>query len=194
MLYKTDLRRAKTINLLKEGGVGVLATDTIYGLVGSALNPLTIERMYVLRGRTSEKPMVILISSPVDLTIFKIKLDDFQEQFLLRVWPGRVSVILPCPNSEFKYLHRGTESLAFRIPQKENLVELIRQTGPLVAPSANPEDLAPATTIREAKNYFGNKVDFYLDEGRVLSLPSTLVAIENGKLVVKRNGAVNVIE
>lgn len=193
MLDKIDPRRAKTINLLKEGEVGVLATDTIYGLVGSALNPATVEHMYVLRGRTPEKPMVILISSLGDLTIFKIKLDDFLKQFLLRVWPGKVSVILPCPNSEFKYLHRGTENLALRIPQKEDLVELIRQTGPLVAPSANPEGLAPAKTLEEAKSYFGDKADFYLDEGQLEGLPSTLVAFENGRVVIKRAGAVDVL-
>lgn len=138
--------------------------------------------------------MIVLISSLDDLQLFKIKLNKKEREVIAKLWPGKVSIILNCPYPEFKYLHRGTNTVAFRFPKKVGLIGLIDKTGPLVAPSANPEGREPAKTIEEARIYFRDQVDFYLDEGRVLSLSSTLVAIENGKLVVKRNGAVNVIE
>lgn len=168
----------------------MLGTDTIYGLVGSALLPETVERIYRLQGRDPKKPMIILISSLQDLDIFKIEIDDNLQQALSKLWPGKVSVILPCPNFKFKYLHRDTKTLAFRLPQKEELINLLRETGPLVAPSANLEGKEPAKAIEEARVYFRDQVDFYLDEGRVEGLPSTLVAIEKGKCMVKRNGAI----
>lgn len=181
--------KKEIIDLLKQGGVGVLGTDTIYGLVGRALQPETVERIYELRGRDPGKPMIVLIGSLDDLSLFQIKLKNNERKILSKLWPGKVSVILPCPNHEFEYLHRGTETLAFRLPQKEELINVLRETGPLAVPSANPEGLAPAKTIEEAKSYFGDKVDFYLDEGWLEGLPSTLVTLENGKMVIKRKGA-----
>ncbi len=184
--------KEEVIDLLKKGGVGVLATDTIYGLVGSALKPETVERIYKLRYRDSGKPMIVLIGSLGDLGLFKIKLSGEEKSLTAKLWPGAVSIILNCPYSEFRYLHRGTNTVAFRIPQKEGLINLVEETGPLVAPSANPEGLPPAKTVKEAKNYFADQADFYVDEGEMDGLPSTLVAFEDGKIVVERPGAVDI--
>lgn len=180
----------KIVDLLKKGGVGVLPTDTIYGLVGSAMKTEAVQRIYKLRYRNFRKPLIVLISSLGELNYFRIKLRGNEKALVGKIWPGKVSLILPCPHPEFKYLHRGTNTIAFRLPDKKFLVALLKETGPLVAPSANPMDFEPAKTIREAKKYFGNKVDFYLDAGKIESVPSTLVALENGKVVIKRQGAV----
>lgn len=185
-----ESERLRIINLLREGGVGVLATDTIYGLVGSALRSDTVERIYKLRYRESKKPTIVLISSLEELNLFEIKLAEDELGLLSKIWPGKVSVILSCPSDKFKYLHRDSKTLAFRLSKKDTLINILQKTGPLVAPSANPEGLAPAQSIEEARNYFGDKVDFYLDEGRIEGAPSTLVALENGKVVIKRQGAV----
>ncbi|MDP3729453.1 MAG: Sua5/YciO/YrdC/YwlC family protein, partial [bacterium] len=69
---------------------------------------------------------------------------------------------------------------------------LLKKTGPLVAPSANPQGLTPALTIAQAKKYFGNHVDFYVNAGTLRSKSSTLVAIEKGNLIIKRFGAVKI--
>ncbi|MFH1657451.1 MAG: L-threonylcarbamoyladenylate synthase [bacterium] len=175
------------IELIKEGGVGVLGTDTIYGLVGSALLPATVERIYKIKERDTNKPLIILISSLADLKLFKVKAD---KKLLAQYWPGKVSIILPCPYKRFAYLHRGTNALAFRLPAKENLVRLLKKTGPLVAPSANPEGLEPAKTIKQAKEYFDDSIDFYLDEGKLTSLPSTLIAFSENNPIIKRKGAI----
>ena len=82
--------------------------------------------------------------------------------------------------------------MAFRLPDNHLLRSLIKQTGPLVAPSANLEGQAEAKTIAAAKKYFGDKIDFYLDAGTKESLPSTLIKIENDKIIVLRKGAVDV--
>ena len=83
-----------------------------------------------------------------------------KKKFLRANWPGPLSVILPAPGDEFKYLHRGANSLSFRLPDDNWLLNLLKKSGPLVAPSANIEGQAPAETIDQAVNYFDNKVDF----------------------------------
>ncbi|MFA4872033.1 MAG: L-threonylcarbamoyladenylate synthase [Patescibacteria group bacterium] len=180
------------INILKNGGIGILPTDTIYGLVGRALLPRTVEKIYKVRRRQPDKPFIILINSIADLKLFNIKINKKTRTILKKYWPGPVSIILPCPEKGFEYLHRGTKTLAFRLSDKNDLIKILKQTGPLVAPSANPEGLEPAKTIKQAKKYFNNQVDFYFDAGAMESEPSTLIRIENGKIEILRQGAIKI--
>jgi L-threonylcarbamoyladenylate synthase len=178
--------------ILVAGGVGVLPTDTIYGIVGSALEKKTVERIYRLRERNAKKPMIILIGSLADLKLFGVVLGKKERALARRVWPGKVSVVMPCPSVKFSYLHRGTKTLAFRMPEPAWLRALLKKTGPLVAPSANTEGESPAKTIAEAKRYFGTDVEFYANAGTRVSQPSTIIKIDNGGLVVLREGAVKI--
>jgi L-threonylcarbamoyladenylate synthase len=90
-----------------------------------------------------------------------------------------VSIVLPSIDEEFEFLSRGTDSIAFRLPSDERVRELLKRTGPLVAPSANLEGQPPATDIVSAKNYFGDAVDFYLDAGELEGKASTLIRIDD---------------
>ena len=179
----------KLIALLKKGRIAVIPTDTIYGIVGLALSEKTVEEIYHLRKRATDKPLIILISGLDDLQIFNVKLTDAQMQFLQKNWPNPLSVVLPVNSEKFKYLHRGKNSLAFRMPKDQQLLGILKETGPLVAPSANYEDEKPSGTIKMAKNYFGDSVDLYIDKGQIKSEPSTIIELaSSGKVKVLRDG------
>jgi len=172
------------VKILQKGGVGIIPTDTIYGIVGSALSRSAVEKIYKLRKRDKKKPFIVLIGSFGDLRKFGVKLSPRLLGFLKNVWPGPVSVILPLGakrralSNNLKYLHRGTNSIAFRLPKDRWLRNFLQRTGPLVAPSANLAGKPPARTVAEAKKYFGNKVDFYIDGGRRAGAPSAIVEIK----------------
>jgi L-threonylcarbamoyladenylate synthase len=183
------MERKQVIDILKNRGIGVLPTDTLYGIVGQALSREAVERIYKVRKRSPDKPLIVLISSPEDLELFGIPIDKGPGRVAQRFWPGRVSVIVPCDKSEFEYLHRGTKTLAFRLPEKQELVELLKETGPLVAPSANLSGEMPSLTTEEAKRYFGASVDFYIDEGLIQSEPSSIIQITGHKILIIREGA-----
>jgi L-threonylcarbamoyladenylate synthase len=172
--------------VLKKNGVAVIPTDTIYGIVGRALAPETVSRIYDLKKRAPEKPCIILIGNITELEKFNINLPLEQKKILLRYWPGPVSIILDCPGEKFAYLHRGTKTLAFRLPAQESLKALLLEAGPLIAPSANPEGMMPAEDIKEAKKYFGNSVDYYMDRGRIVGKPSKLIKLN-------KDGTINII-
>lgn len=176
----------KLAQVIGDGGVAVMPTDTIYGVVGSALRPDVVSRLYKLRRRNLKKPMIILIGSIKDLDLFGIWPGVRVKKILAGIWPGKVSIILACRSSRFQYLHRGKKSIAFRLPQNARLRALIKKTGPLVAPSANPEGQPPARNIREAKRYFGKEVNLYADGGTIDSAPSRLIEIRGGKTIVLR--------
>lgn len=171
--------------LLKEGVVGVIPTDTIYGIVGAALNREVVEKIYKLRKRAPEKPMIILIPSVGYLKNFGIKINGEQKKILKKIWPGKVSVILSCSSQKFSYLHRGLKTLAFRIPKRKELLDMLKISGPLVAPSANIEGFPHAKNIGEAKNFFGDKV-FYLNEGVKRGKPSTLIMLVKNNIEILR--------
>jgi L-threonylcarbamoyladenylate synthase len=173
--------------VLTSGGTAVLATDTIYGLVARAADKQAVERLYRIKGRTPTKPFIILISDIAQVEQFGADLNKFTKEVCDTYWPGPVSIIMPTNDDNFAYLHRGSNSLAFRLPAKPNLVNLIKHSGPLVAPSANPEGLLPATNIEKAKEYFGNSVDVYVDEGEVIGTPSKIINIVDGKEKIIRN-------
>lgn len=180
----------KTISILREGGVGVLPTDTLYGLVGSAWNESAVRRIFELKSRDENKPVIVLISDIADLPEFGVLLDEVRKKFLNKVWPGPVSVILRCADKKFNYLHRGSGGIAFRLPAPPALRDFLRETGPLVAPSANPEGALPAETIAEAKNYFSDNVDFYEDGGTLSGPSSHLISFVGAEFEVLRKGGV----
>jgi L-threonylcarbamoyladenylate synthase len=124
--------------------------------------------------------------------LFGIRVDTKTLLFLKKVWPGEVSVVLLKESKRFRYLDRGTKTLAFRLPNDMFLKKLLKVAGPLIAPSANVEGKLPATTIKEAAHYFGRGVDFYVDRGRLKGKPSTLVQYTNEGVKVLRKGVVKV--
>lgn len=188
--YKGSFRNSykKVGLLLKEGAIGVIPTDTLYGISGSAFNQKTVEKIYKLRKRNPKKPMIILLSCLKDLDKFHIKLSKFQKQIISKIWPSKVSIVLRCPFKDFNFLHRGLKTLAFRLPKKKELREILKISGPLVAPSANYEGEKPAQTINEAKKYFGKKV-FYYNKGKLKSPPSTLIDLTTDKIKLLRKGS-----
>jgi len=178
------------IKIIRSGGVGILPTDTLYGLVCRAQDDIAVKRLYKVRKRNPKRPCIILISKISDLKLFGIKLEKFEKEFLKKYWPGAVSVVLECKDKKFQYLHRGTKTLALRLPKSESLQKLISKTGPLLAPSANPEGMSPALTISEAKKYFTDQVDFYVPAGKLNKKASTLVRLKDGEVEVLRQGSV----
>ncbi len=109
-------------------------------------------------------------------------------------WPGAVSVIIPC-GSELEYLHEGKNSLAVRIPDFPELLELLASTGPLLTSSANHPGEPPANNVDEAKRYFSDKPDFYVDGGDLSGrAPSTVIRVVDDAIEVLREGAVKIKE
>jgi len=181
---------SEVVKILQTGGVGVLPTDTLYGLVGSALNKKAVQKIYKLKRRSPGKPFIILISKTSDLKLFGIRISTRSAlvRDLKRFWPGPISIILECPNLDNKmsYLKPLDKTLAFRCPNVKWLNVLLNKAGPLVAPTANPEGLPLSQDIGQAEKYFASKVDFYVDTGTLKGKPSKIIKVENGKVKIIR--------
>jgi len=175
----------------KPGSVGVLPTDTVYGLVARAGDRRAVERLYSLKHR-ERKPGTVIAASVEQLIGLGLNADLLHR--VERYWPNAMSVIIAAGDG-LEYLHQGLESIAVRVPGDRQLQELLQLTGPLLTSSANQPGEPPANTVAAAKKYFGDSVDFYIDGGDLSGRqPSTIVRIDNGKLSLIRAGAVAVDE
>jgi L-threonylcarbamoyladenylate synthase len=179
MNYFTERNDPALAALLQRGAIGVLKTDTLYGIVASARDRGAVERVFLVRGRDRNKACIILIA---DMTDVFDKPDMRLEEFMGQQWPGPVSVVVASPSAP-DYLQFSDGSIAYRLPADDELRALLKTTGPLIAPSANLQGKPPAKSIDEARAYFGEKVDFYADSGEVTNVePSQLWTYKDGDM------------
>lgn len=181
------------INALKSGKIVVLPTDTLYGLVGSAFDNSVVSRIEALKGDTSNrKGYIVLLANSMDIEKFGGLLTMSEKKAFSKLWPGPFSILVKVDSNTYEYLTH-TDEIAFRVPGEPALRELLSETGPLVAPSANPTGMPPAHNIDEAKAYFGDKVDMYIDGGNVTDArASTLLRIHNNsEIEVLRMGDID---
>lgn len=182
MMFKDAAKK-----LLEPGAIGVIPTDTVYGVVARAADQQAVARLYKLKKRES-KPGTVIAASIDQLVELGIKRRYLKavEQF----WPGPVSVEIP---HQISHLHQGTGRQAFRIPDDKDLQALLLITGPLQTTSANQAGEPPANTVVEARQYFGEVVDFYVDGGDLSSRePSTIIKIIDDAIEVIRQGAAHI--
>jgi L-threonylcarbamoyladenylate synthase len=177
--------------LQKPGAIGIIPTDTLYGIVARATDKEAVSRLYTLK-RREQKPGTVIAASVDQLVDIGIK-----KRYLTAVeqfWPGPVSVIIAC-GPELTYLHQGKQSLAVRIPDRPELISLLRETGPLLTSSANNPGEQPATTMQDAQRVFGDSVDVYADGGDLSGkLPSTVIRVIDDAIEVVRQGAATIDE
>jgi len=179
--------RDQAVAALNDGGIGILPTDTVYGVVAKATHREAVERLYAVK-RRERKPGTIVAASVEQLTSLGIS-----EKYLRvgeKYWPGSLSIVLPL-EGRCGYIHQGVGTVAVRVVADERLRDILQQTGPLVTSSANQPGKPEATTIQEAVDYFGGKVDFYVDGGDLSGrASSTIIRPTADGIEIIREGAV----
>jgi L-threonylcarbamoyladenylate synthase len=187
MMILSSLSDPRLADLLLSGKVGVIPTDTIYGLAALASNKEGVARVYGLKKR--DKKLGTFIAASIE-QLLSLDLDEQALRAVAHLWPNPISIAIPTIKTG-GYLDLGKGSLAVRIPKHDDLRSILERTGPLVTSSANLFDQPPANTIEEAQAYFFDNVDFYVDAGDLSGRPpSTIAAFLDGHLEVLRQGAV----
>lgn len=191
MYIADSLADPEIVRLLLSGGVGVIPTDTVYGLVCRAADESAVDKLFTIKHREHNPGTIVAadLDQLVELGLKRRYLTADAE-----FWPGPVSVIVPC-GAELQHVHMGMNSLAVRVPAVEDLRKLLLGSGPLMTTSANHPGEPTSTTVAEAQNYFRDAVDFYVDGGDLSGrLPSTIIRIVDDAIEVIREGAVKINE
>jgi len=184
----SSLDDSQLVELLLQDGMGVLPTDTVYGLVARAQSESAIHRLYQVKDR-ERKPGTTIAASVKQLEHLGFLPSELE--VAQRFWPNAVSVELSAEGVPH-YLSAGQSVLAARIPNHPALLALLEKTGPLMTTSANDHGAPTSTSVGMAKAYFHNEVDFYVDGGDMSNHePSTIIGVKpDGSIVIYREGAV----
>jgi L-threonylcarbamoyladenylate synthase len=183
------MSQAEAAKILMDGGVGVLPTDTVYGLVARAADETAVLRLYGLKQR-ERKPGTVIAASVEQLV--GLGLDEADLRAVEHWWPNSLSLIMPAGEA-LAHIHQGLVSFPVRIPKDEALRRFLEQTGPLLTSSANQPGEPPAVNVAEAYKCFGDGADFYVDGGDLSGrAPSTIIRLRDGRVEVLREGAVKI--
>jgi L-threonylcarbamoyladenylate synthase len=179
-VYSIDDRQI-IIDELTNGTVGIIPTDTVYGLVALASNPSAVDMIYQIKQREYSKPPVILISNIKQLDILGIELTPYIQSIINQYWSGPNSLILPIVESkqaEMAYLHRGHNSLAVRLGNSELVNSLCDVVGPIASSSANTSGQEVITNIDDIVL----NVSWVVDGGIMPNKSSNIFLIESDSI------------
>lgn len=170
--------------------VVAIPTETVYGLAAPLASPQAIERVFELKKRPANNPLIIHIADRSHLTVFARELPPGTQALIDRFWPGPLTLVLPAvPSTVPEGARAGLPTAAFRMPDHEVTLEILRQVGPLVAPSANPSGSPSATSPRHVEEDFGDVVPVVDGGVCPAGVESTIVLFCDGLWKIGRLGA-----
>jgi L-threonylcarbamoyladenylate synthase len=182
--------------LLNSGAVVALPTETVYGLAASISHPKAIQKIYELKGRPSNNPLIVHLSDPHQLFAYVNpyeSLPPHTKELVDAFWPGPLSIVLEARGIPDE-ASGGLTTAAFRIPSLQITRDIITQTGPLVMPSANISGKPSGTSPKDLFEDFGDTLPVV--DGGVCSggIESTVIHFIDGAWAIIRLGAVSAEE
>lgn len=193
-LYLNENNINTASSILKNGGIGIFPTDTVYGIGCDFLNINSLTKLFTVKRRNLNKPINILVSNQEMIYKFIKDIGPIERILIDNFWPGPLTIIFNKTNLVPDILTSGLNTIGIRMPKNKVCLDLINEFGnPLATSSANISNESPSSIIDEnlIKN-FENKVDFILDSGKIDGgIPSTIVKVENNKINILREGPIS---
>ena len=182
----------KAVELLRAGQVVALPTETVYGLGADALNPAAVARIFALKGRPTDHPLIIHLPPEADIGDWAANVPPAARALAAAFWPGPLTLILKRGPRVPKAVTGGQDTVALRVPEHPVALALLRAFGSgIAAPSANRYGHISPTTAAHVRIEFGDAVPLILDGGPCrVGIESTIVDLSRGTPVVLRPGAV----
>ena len=178
----------KTSQIIKEGGIVVFPTDTVYGIGCNPYSENAVKKIYEIKSREKVKALPVLAYS-IDIVKKIVIIDKFTENILQKNWPGPLTLILELKDQELKKSLNLQNKIAVRIPDSDCTLKLLEKCELVVGTSANISGNAsytdPNNCIKNIKNY-----DLFLNGGTITSKgESTIIEIKNEAIKIIREGA-----
>ncbi len=177
--------------ILNNGVIGY-PTETVYGLGANALEKRAIEKIFQLKGREKDRPILIILSEVEQVKKLVISFPETAEILARSFWPGALTMVLEASPQLPRQLLGDGNRIGLRIPDNTICLELLRLCGvPITSTSANISGQKNPISAEEVYRNFGNKLDLIINGGTSLSrIPSTVVAIDNDNIKLIRVGII----
>ena len=186
-----EVARKKAVDLLKNGDVVVFSTDTIYGIGASISQESGIKKIFEVKSRSPDKPLIIYVANFEQLQQVTKEISESTLGSLRKIWPGAMSGIFLKTEVVPSFVTSGKNTVAVRIPNHQLCLELVRQVGhPLAVTSANVSGMETQKTAPKVAEQLGQRVPLVLDGGpNPEQQPSTLVDFTCSPSQLLREGA-----
>lgn len=177
--------------IIQNGGLVAFPTETVYGLGANAFNPEAIAKIFKLKNRPADNPLIVHISSLDMLPQLVNKISDINQKLIDNFWPGPLAIVFPKSQLVPDIVTAGLETVVIRFPSNTISQQFIAKCGvPLAAPSVNPSGKPSSTNPQHIRDYFTNKI-FVLDgEPSKIGLESTVINALEPTPVILRLGAI----
>ena len=190
---ETDYTKIKEpAQIIKNGGIVVFPTETVYGIGTNGLNENSIKRLYEVKQRPLSKPINLLVNSIEMLEQITQNISELEYKLIKKFMPGPFTIILKKKDIVPNILTANGDTVGIRMPENKVALKLIEYAGvPIATPSANISGKPSGTTLDMINNDFGEKVDYFIDGGKSkIGVASTIVQVIGGKPHILREGAI----
>ena len=189
-----DLQEAGEI--IRRGGLVAFPTETVYGLGGNALDPEAAKKIYAAKGRPSDNPLIVHVSSIEEVGPLVRSFPAAAKHLMEAFWPGPLTIILPKSEIVPEETTGGLDTVAVRCPENRLTLRFIREAGvPIAGPSANVSGKPSPTEAQHVMDDLGGRIDMVLDDGPVgVGVESTIIDMSGPVPMLLRPGAVTVEE
>ena len=179
------------IKTLKDGKLVIMPTDTIYGIIGDATNEDVINKVYKVKERPHDKPLLILVSNFSMLYELVTEIPKETEKIINKFWPGPLTILFKKSSKVSDALTANSALVAIRMPNDKRLLNIMNHLNrPLISTSANISSHDAITNPNQLEEKMKEKIDLIVDEGTVNNEASTLITIVNGKIEILREGSI----
>jgi L-threonylcarbamoyladenylate synthase len=156
----------EAVRILRNGGLVAFPTESFYGLGAEAGNPHAVARVFGVKGRPEQKPLLVLVDSVVMAETLAAEIPAGARELMTRHWPGALTLVLTAAAPLPRALTGGTGTIGVRMPGHPVALGLVRAAGfPVTAPSANPSGEASPTSAVAVLRYFERTLELILDGG-----------------------------
>ena len=175
---------------LEKGGAVVLPTETVYGLFAKALDEKAVNHVYQLKRRPRDKALNLNVASLDDILNFSKNQPTYLQQLVDSFLPGPLTIILKANDKVPYWVNSGLPTVGFRMPSHPITLELIREFGPLIGPSANISGRASGISFQEILKDFDQEVLGFEDDTFLTGQDSTIIDLSGSKVKILRQGSI----
>ena len=177
---------------LKEGGVVIFPTETVYGIAACALNKNGVDKLYKAKRRPREKAINIMVSKKQEIERYAYIKNEVERQIIDKFMPGELTIILDKKDDFGNYFTLSDGTIGVRIPDSDIALTILSEVSmPLIVSSANISGMASGVDPDEIEKYFNESVDILIDGGIInKGIPSTIVRVQNEKIKIIREGKI----
>ena len=177
---------------LKNGKLIVFPTETVYGIGANSLNTEAVSKIFKAKGRASDNPLIVHISSLDMLNDIVYETGDIENKLINAFWPGPLTIIMKKKEIIPENVSGGLNTIGIRMPDNKIARKLIEYANvPIAAPSANKSGKPSGTLIEDIIGELNGKVDYIIDAGNTdIGLESTVVQVIDKKVRILRPGKI----